>query len=118
MTNLLEETTRVIYASGHTLVDIVFIGAESTGHQCTWIEFMGLADVEYDEGFGLQNVACDLVIVFNSGASLVRHDYDGQESWRLIKPFRMPTEVRPIKTLIRASDDKQAYARTLEDLNP
>jgi hypothetical protein len=118
MTNLLEETTKVIYASGHTLVDIVFIGAESTGHQCTWIEFMGLADIEYDDDFGLQNVARDLVIAFSDRARLVRHDYDGQEGWRLIKPFRMPTEVRPIKTLIRTSDDKQAYARTLEDLNP
>lgn len=116
--NLLEETTKAIYTSNHTLQEIVFLGSMDSGHCCTWSEFQQLADIEYDEGFGLQNVALDLVIVFSDGTRLERADYDGQESWRLIKPFKMPTEAHPIKALVRNEEDKHAYARTLAELNP
>jgi len=28
-----------------------------------------------------------------------RHDYDGSENWAYSSPFKMPTEVKPIKKL-------------------
>lgn len=118
MTNLLQETMKAISASDQTLSDIVFIGSEITGHQCTWAQFATMADVEYDEDFGRQNVARDLVIVFTGGDRLVRHDYDGEESWRHIKPFRMPEEVHPIMALVRNDPQKGSrYAKTLAELN-
>lgn len=90
MTNLLQETIKAIYTSGHTLQEVAFIGSPETGNRCTWRKFEKIADVDYDEDFCLQNVACDLVIGFTDGARLVRFDCDGQESWKLIKPLRMP----------------------------
>lgn len=117
MTNLLQETIKAIYTSGNTLQEVAFIGSPETGHRCTWREFEKIADVDYDEDFGLQNVACDLVIAFTDGARLVRFDYDGQEIWKLIKPFRMPDQVHPIKTLARSDLDRSSYAKTLRELN-
>ncbi len=118
MTNLLEETIKSIQASGHTEHDIVFIGSMDSGHNCTWAQFEKLADVEYNADFGRQNVARDLIIVFSDGARLERADYDGQESWRLIKPFRMPAEAHPIKALVRSDPERNsAYAKTLKELN-
>lgn len=119
MTNLLQETIKAIYASGHTLQDILFIGSIDSRHCCTWREFEALADIEYDEGFGRQNVARDLEIVFADCARLKRADYDGEESWKLIKTFRMPADVHPISALVRGDPEKNsAYAKTLKELNP
>lgn len=116
--NLLTETIKAIYTSGHTLQEVAFIGSPETGHRCTWLEFQQLGDIEYDEDFGVQNVARDLVIAFTDGARLERADYDGQESWKLIKPFRMPEQVHPIKTLARSDlEDRSSYAKTLRELN-
>lgn len=118
MINLLQETMKAIYGSGYTLGDVVFAGSMETGHRCNWLEFQALADVEYHEGFGRQNVARDLIIVFSDGARLERADYDGQESWRLVKPFRMPDRALPIKALVRSDPEKNsAYAQTLAELN-
>ncbi len=116
--NLLEETMKAIYSSGHTLGDVIFAGSMETGHRCNWLEFRELADVEYDADFGRQNVARDLIIVFSDGARLERADYDGQESWRLVKPFRMPAEVHPIRALVRSDPEKNgSYAKTLAEIN-
>lgn len=118
MINLLDETIKAIQASGHTEHDIVFIGSMDSGHNCTWAQFEKLADVEYDEDFGRPNVARDLVIVFADNSRLVRHDYDGEESWRLIKPFRIPDQAHPIKALVRSDPEKNsAYAKTLAEIN-
>ena len=50
--NLLKETKEAIRASGHRIGDIVFIGSEDSGHECSWGEFEFLADKEYDSGYG------------------------------------------------------------------
>ena len=70
--NLLQETREAITESGHNETDIVFIGSEKTGHQCSWQEYCTLADIEYDSSFGAPEVAGDLIIVFS----------DGQKLWR------------------------------------
>lgn len=118
MTNLLQETRQANQVSGHTERDIVFIGSMDSGHNCTWTQFEKLADIDYDADFGRQNVACDLVIEFSDGSRLVRHDYDGEESWKLIKPFRMPVKAHPIKALVRNDPEGgSSYAKTLAELN-
>lgn len=70
MTNFLEETKTDIEKSGHQTSDIVFIGSEKSGHQCSWDEFCLLANREYDSGYGGQEVSSDLIIVFSDGSSM------------------------------------------------
>ena len=100
MTNLLQETKEDIETSGHKVSDIIFIGSERTGHQCTWEEFKTLADVEYDSGFGAQEVAQDLIIVFSDGGKMWRHEYDGSERWEYSTPFKTPLNRLPIRRLV------------------
>lgn len=100
MTNLLTETIEDIRQSGHEPKDIVFIGSENSGHSCTWDEFTVLANIEYYNGFGAQEVASDLIVVFSDGAQMWRDEYDGSEKWAYSSPFTMPAETKPIKRLI------------------
>lgn len=100
MTNLLQETREGIAQSGHTPEGIVFIGSRETGHRCTWAEFEGLADIEYNAGFGGQEIASDLEIVFSDGATMTRGEYDGSEWWNFSRPFTEPKESHPITSLL------------------
>lgn len=97
--NLLEETIDAIEESGHSPDDIIFIGSEESGHSCTWGEFQQLADREYDSGFGWQEVANDLIVVFSDGQKLWRGEYGGSEWWNFSKPFKMPKQKKPIGNL-------------------
>lgn len=97
--NLLQETKTDIADSGHEPQDIIFIGSESSGRSCTWDEFQILANHEYDSGFGAQEVAADLVIVFADGQKMWRNEYDGSECWAFSKPFVMPENLHPITNL-------------------
>jgi hypothetical protein len=100
MRNLYIETVEAIQESGHSPVDVVFIGSEESGHQCNWTEFRRLADVEYDQGCGAARVATDLVIVFSDGQQMWRGEYDGSEWWEFSHPFRQPSESKPISRLV------------------
>ena len=97
--NLLKETVYQIENRGHTVQDIIFIGSEISGYQCTWDEYKILANFDYDNGYGGQEVATDLMIAFNDGSTLRRDEYDGAEWWDYVEPFKMPTENHKILTL-------------------
>ena len=99
MKNLFDETRHLIADLGYCPGNIIFIGSEQSGHCCTWDEFGQLANEEYDEGFGAQEVAHDLIIVFSDGFMLVRGEYDGSEYWEDRKPFKMPENKQPITCL-------------------
>ncbi len=99
MINFLKETIEDIRNSGHIPEDIIFIGSVSSWHQCTWDEFIILADFEYDEGFGSQFVAEDLTVVFLDGHTMTRGEYDGSEWWQHSKPFIKPKETKKITSL-------------------
>tara|TARA_Y100000361_G_scaffold154306_1_gene179466 strand:+ start:807 stop:1181 length:375 start_codon:yes stop_codon:yes gene_type:complete len=116
MDNLLKETINDIVESGHTPDDIIFIGSEETGHQCTWGEFRDLADKEYCGGFGASDVATDLVIVFSDGSKMWRGEYDGSEWWEYSKPFVKPEESKPIKELFATKMGHVGW-RKLSELN-
>lgn len=94
--NFLKETVEGIKKSGHKTSDIVFIGSEKSGHQCTWKEFTKLADIEYDGG---AEIAGDLIIVFSDGGKMWRGEYDGSEWWEYSPPFKQPEVKLPIRTL-------------------
>lgn len=112
--NLLRETLADIARSGHLPQDIVFIGSEVSGHQCSWEEFQRLADVEYDAGFGAQKVASDLIIVFGDGQKMWRQEYDGSEQWGVTRPFQLPTETRPITRLTVEGTDRVGWVSLAE----
>jgi hypothetical protein len=97
--NLLEETIAAIAQSGHTEKDIKFIGSPKSGHACSWNEFTILANQEYENGYGAQYVAMDLVIIFNDDSWLKRDEYDGSEGWKFFKNFEIPSDLQPITTL-------------------
>ena len=97
--NLLEEKKEAIERSGHTIEGIIFIGSEGSGHQCTWNEFKKLANRDYDSGYGGQEVAHDLIIVFSDGFKMWRGEYDGSEWWEFSTPFKTPKEKKPITSL-------------------
>lgn len=97
--NLLDETRKCIKDSGHDVRDIIFIGSEDSGHQCTWAKFAKLADREYGSGYGAAQVAEDLIVVFSDGAKMWRGEYDGSEWWNFSSLFKKPSEAKPIGKL-------------------
>lgn len=76
--NLLQETMSFLEHCGKTQADIVWIGCRE--FKLELADFLRLADTEYDNGFGLQEVASDLVIV-GKDWWLERCEYDGSEGW-------------------------------------
>ncbi|MDQ3063956.1 MAG: hypothetical protein M3R14_14015 [Acidobacteriota bacterium] len=118
MANLLQETQNLINELGLEIENIIFIGSTSSGYACDWTTFYELANQEYSSGFGWQEVASDLEIVFKDGTRFQRHEYDGSENWNVQEPFVIPTETKPIRKLINRNDGWQSLAAMHEDLEP
>jgi len=59
--NLLKETLETLWQHGKTSKEVEWCGTKNSW--CTWDEFAAVADVEYDSGYGIAEVADDLVIV-------------------------------------------------------
>ena len=78
--NLLEETLEVLAKFGKTPKDVRWVGSADGEFAITWDEFVKIADVEYNDGFGAQEVAEDLVVVGDDWW-LERREYDGSEWW-------------------------------------
>jgi hypothetical protein len=97
--NFLKETIEAIEKSEHTIDQIIFIGSRESGHSCTWDEFVKLADFKYDDGFGGQEIARDLIIVFSDSTYMWRGEYDGSEWWDFLPSFVMPKTHKEIKRL-------------------
>ena len=87
MTNFLKETEAVMEEEHLSAKDIVYIGDGESS--CTWEEFRTLADVEYDSGYGCEEIIIGLTIVFNNGVELQRGEYDGSEWWDVHIPFNL-----------------------------
>ena len=78
MVNLLKETKAILKEYGKTIKDIVAVQGADFGIRVD--DFIRLADTEYDNGYGSQKVAEDLVVIGNE-FWLERHEYDGSEWW-------------------------------------
>lgn len=97
--NFLKETIDEIEVRGQTVENIIFIGSRNSGHSCQWEQFLELANFNYDDGFGGQEIPIDLMIAFSDGAMMTRGEYDGSEWWDYIVPFKMPDVLREITTI-------------------
>jgi len=99
--NFLEETIEYIKRIEQTTDDIIFIGSEQSGHSCEWEEFTEIADLDYDDGYGSQKIATDLIIVFKDGSKMWRGEYDGAEGWDHSAPFNMPENKKKLLKVMR-----------------
>lgn len=103
MTNLLTETKKKMDVYGLVPEDIIYIGtnpnAEKPYYSCSWEKFTEIADFEYDSGFGGQEIAADLVIIFKNGTFMTRGEYDGSEWWNVHLLFTIPEETLPLEKL-------------------
>lgn len=80
MTNFLKETIEDLKQQGIDPDDVVWVGSSDGKFSVSWTDFMRFADVNYDSGFGGQEIADDIVIV-GKDWWFSRHEYDGSEGW-------------------------------------
>lgn len=114
MANLLNETLAVLEQYNKTTGDVLWVG--STDVKTTWIAFAQVADVEYDEGYGGQEVAEDLLIVGETWW-LERHEYDGSEWWEYKELPVMPEKTINLVAAVSSQSVGRKYWNTLEEMN-
>lgn len=110
MTNLLKETVDDLKSAGKQPTDIQWIG---DGRYITdWNTFEKIADIEYDSGFGAQEIATTLKIV---GVDwwMERHEYDGSEWWEF---KTIPQKEEKTLPIIRVYKNEGMW-ESLEDMN-
>lgn len=78
--NLLNETRDILLSNNKTFDDVLFVGDEATHTKVTVKEFLEHANVEYKNGFGIEEINTDLILV-GKDFWLERHEYDGSEWW-------------------------------------
>ena len=102
ISNLLNETLRVLSEHGRTMDDVLWIGCKD--FRIPIERFLELADDIYYNSYGGVEVAADLMVV-GDGWWLSRWEYDGSEGWEYNEPPKMPEEVRDVECLMFASAD-------------
>ena len=95
--NLLKETKRKLNEYDKSLEDIKWVGC--TNFTIPLENFMNCADIEYDDGYGAQEVAIDLIVV-GEGWWLERHEYDGSEWWEYKELPHKPIKERKVNKVI------------------
>ena len=75
--NLLGETKSAISRSGHSTDDVRFVGSRDEKLGIPWSQAEKVLDIDYDDGYGSQEIAADLVVVFTDGGFRRREEYDG-----------------------------------------
>ena len=78
--NLLNETRDILLSNNKTFDDVLFVGDDSTHTKMTVKEFLEHANVEYNDGYGLEEINTDLILV-GKDFWLERGTYDGSEWW-------------------------------------
>jgi hypothetical protein len=113
--NLLKETIEAIEWNESSVADVQWVGSVDGTYVCTWEQFTQLADFEYDDGYGAQEIASDLVVV-GTDWWLERHEYDGAERWEHKSlPIKSETP-QPIK-LLSVHPVKEVGWKTLDYLH-
>lgn len=106
MTNLWEETTRILAAHGKTFENVEYVQGSDFG--ITKENFEKVAKKsDYDSGFGAAKVAEDLVVVGDNWW-LERHEYDGSEWWEFKEKPKQISEIKEVIHLTGGMWDKLA----------
>ena len=113
--NLKDETLESMAEVGKSASDIAWIGC--VDFEIPQELFWELADAGYDCGYGVPEVAKDIMIVFRDGAWLERAEYDGSEWWDYRAMPVRPAEIKDdIEHLTVCGTDKVGW-ETLASLN-
>jgi hypothetical protein len=103
--NLLIETSHMMEAYHKAAEDIAWIGGKDF-----YIDiedfFFAAKNTDYDNGYGSQEIAFDLVIVFKDGSWFSRTEYDGSEGWRYNECPRKPKTRFTRKVILSCRDNK------------
>lgn len=97
MQNLKEETLNILNEHGKSINDIEWIGMRNV--EIPIATFLDLADVEYDDGFGLPEVDETLIVV-GGDWWLERAEYDGSEWWEFKTLPKRPDEIMDVKRIV------------------
>ena len=94
--NLLEETLFELKENGKKESDVIWVGCLT--HKTTWNNFKNIANINYDNGFGGEEIALDLLIVGNDWW-LERHNNDGSEWWEYKQLPKEPKNTIELKSV-------------------
>ena len=78
--NLLNETRDILLSNNKTFDDVIFSGDRTTHTKMTVKDFLEHANVEYNGGYGIEEINTKLILV-GKDFWLERHEYDGSEWW-------------------------------------
>lgn len=115
MRNLKEETLAALLKHGQAWDDVVAI--QGRDFRISRRHFLKLADVEYDPGYGSQEVASDLVILMRDGSWFTRAEYDGSEWWAYHKAPERLQEVSDDKVHSLVCSKAQVGWCALKEIN-
>lgn len=115
MTNLLNETIEILKRNGLSESDVEWVGNNEM--YFSFEHFKKIADVEYDSGFGAQEVAYDLLVV-GKDWWLERCEYDGSESWVFKRIIKKPENYKEVERVVgRMWDSLEEINKLQEDLS-
>lgn len=80
MSNLLDETMEALKSHNKDIGDVIWVGSADGQYAISWFEFIMIAPITYNDSYGSQKIAKDLVIV-GKDFWLERGEYDGSEWW-------------------------------------
>ena len=112
MTNLLQETIRELNQHNKTWNDVLWVGGSD--FTISIEDFKKLANRDYDNGFGAQEVASDLKVV-GKDWWLERCEYDGAEDWEYKTYPKKPSEQKSVKRVITAEIGWETLAEMQKD---
>lgn len=107
-----KETIAILEQNNKSLDDVAWVGTEFV--EIPIQNFVELADFDYDDGFGAQKVASDLLIV-GQDFWMKRVEHDGAERWQYHTMPQRPT-VKKTATALHVADQFVGW-KTLSDLN-
>lgn len=96
--NLLDETKGAISRSKHSTDDVRFVGSRDGELGIPWSQAEKVLDIDYDDGYGSQEIAADLVVAFTDGGFLRREEYDGSEWWGVRATVQRPGDAETVRT--------------------
>lgn len=115
MANLLKETLALLEYFDMSFADIKYICGND--FQITKDDFVKLANIEYDSGYGAQIVAEDLKLI-GKNFWFERTEYDGAESWEFKKiPSCENLPIKKIESLMCGYKNKRIGWHTLSEIN-
>lgn len=97
--NLLEETLEILAKNNKTADDVLWVGSKDGKYAITWEQFTLNANIDYDNGYGGNEIRAELVVV-GENWWLERGEYDGAEWWEFkILPTKF-ADAQPFNSML------------------